>query len=333
MVRKLSSLLGKSILLLGFSLCLVSCHKDEDPAELYFEDGEWVVVKDSGKSKPAVLVFLGDGYVRDDFGKENGKFISDVREGVRELFSVEPYKTYESYFKVYAIASYSSQRGMSYEGQKVVDTRFGVTKLDGTDLSCKDDVVFGYMEKIPGVKGKLDEVTAILLSNESVYAGICCMYLTGEAIAIVPVSREKSDTLYCDYGSILRHEAAGHGFGGCADEYVLHPGESIPEFGKFSVTSVYTYQAVDLWTNVSISDEVSSLPWGELVGLKGYEAVTNPEGGLYYSYGVWRSEESSCMRDNSPYFNAAQRLAIVRRIKKLAGEAFSLEEFVEKDVR
>lgn len=320
-----------NVTLLGLALIFSSCQKDETPSISYFEDGEWTVVKESAKAKPAEIVFLGDGYVKEDFEKENGKFISDVREGVSELFAVEPFKTYENYFKVYAVAAYSEERGMSYEGQEPRKTRFNVLKSEGTGLACNEDTVFMYTLKIPGMKDRLQEITNILISNEDVYSGTCFQYNSGEVIAIVPVSRQKLSGGYYDYGNIIRHEAGGHGFGYMADEYVLNDGETIPEDGFFGKQNMNYFQSRGLWKNLSLTNESSLLPWAELVGLKGYEAVTNPEGGLYYEFGVWRSEMKSCMIDNMPYFSAAQRLAIVKRLKKLSGETFSLSEFQEKD--
>ena len=46
----------------------------------------------------------------------------------------------------------------------------------------------------------------------------------------------------------------------------------------------------------------------------------------------WRSEEVSCMIDNRLYFSAWQRILIVKAIKSLAGDTFSLNVFLDKDV-
>jgi len=308
------------------------CQKDSPaPESIPLKDGEYIVVHEASVAKPVKMLFLGDGYIQEDYSG-TGKFLSDVREGIAELFAVEPYKTYEKYFQIYAVAAYSAQRGMTIPGEQERDTKFQVRKVGtgATALECNEDEVFKYSEYVPEVKGNLEQTTIFLLSNEDIYCGTCYLYHTGESIAIIPVSRKKDESMYVDFGSILRHEGGGHAFAYCADEYVTHDGEALPQTGEHSLESAITWQALGKWENISVDPE--SVLWSELMGVKGYEAITNPEGGLYYSYGVWRSEENSCMIDNRPYFNAAQRLAIVKRIKERAGEEFSLQDFIKNDV-
>ena len=57
------------------------------------------------------------------------------------------------------------------------------------------------------------------------------------------------------------------------------------------------------------------------------------EGGFYHTRGIYRSEAVSCMNNNIPYYSAIQRQEMVERIKRYAGEEFSLEEFYANDVR
>jgi len=298
----------------------------------HYEDGEWMLLHEASVSTPVNLVFMGDGYIADDY-RLGGNFISDMKEGVSELFSVEPFKGYEQYFNVYAVAAYSQQRGMSINGQQTRKTRFNVTKRgsDRTALSCNADTVFKYAEMVPAVFGQLDRTSIFVMSNQNIYAGTCYQYLSGHTIAIIPVCRMTDPSIYTDYGSILRHEGGGHAFGHLADEYITYEGRNLPQEGEWSVESVMTFQDNDFWTNISVSKEPQSMPWFELIGKDGYTSITNPQGGLYYEYGVWRSESNSCMIDNMPYYSSAQRLAIVKRLKQLSGESFSLEDFMARD--
>ena len=50
-----------------------------------------------------------------------------------------------------------------------------------------------------------------------------------------------------------------------------------------------------------------------------------------HSRGIYRSEATSCMNNNIPYYSAISRQAIVERIMECAGETFSLEDFYAKD--
>jgi hypothetical protein len=56
------------------------------------------------------------------------------------------------------------------------------------------------------------------------------------------------------------------------------------------------------------------------------------EGGYYYTYGVWRPELTSCMINNLAYYNAPSREAIVKRILAKAGETYTLDAFLNKDI-
>ena len=56
------------------------------------------------------------------------------------------------------------------------------------------------------------------------------------------------------------------------------------------------------------------------------------EGGYFHTRGVYRSEPTSCMNNNIPYYSAISRQAMVERIMEYAGETFDLEEFIAKDV-
>lgn len=302
--------------------------------KIAWEDGEHWLYMTGSVNRPVNLYVTGDGFIDEDYEK-GGVFDSYLREGIDKLFSIEPYRSYKEYFNVYAIAAYSEERGMTINGKQTRNTKFSVTKEDegaSTAISCDSDAVFGWIKTIPNVDDlELTKSSILLISNEDIYAGTCFMYQGGESIGIVPVSTLTSEGLYTDYCSILMHEFGGHGIGRFADEYVNYEGQKIPDTGEWSVETVNAFQSYGAFMNISVSE--SEMPWSDLVGLSGYERITNPEGGCYYAFGVWRSERTSCMIDNMNYYSAAQRLAIVRRIMSVSEEEFSLEQFLEKDIQ
>jgi hypothetical protein len=55
------------------------------------------------------------------------------------------------------------------------------------------------------------------------------------------------------------------------------------------------------------------------------------EGAFFHTRGVFRSEPTSCMHNNIPYYNAISREAMVKRIMKYAGEEYSFEDFKAND--
>ncbi len=299
-----------------------------------YDDGESWLILSSSKARPINLVITGDGYISEDF-KHGGTFESNAREAVESLFSIEPYKTYKEYFNVWVIAAYSTERGMTITGKQTRNTKFKVTKTgDGTSLTCNYDGVFNWVKKIPIISDdELDKTSIILMSNEDLYAGTCWMWTSGRSIGIAPVSRRTNSGMGVDFKSIVMHECGGHGFGRLADEYINYSNQTIPDTGDWSKSSLKSWQSAGGLLNVSLSNVEAEVPWYELIGKSGYGRITNPEGGLYYSFGVWRSEVTSCMINNLHYYSAAQRLRIVNRILTVSGEGFTIDKFIQNDIQ
>ena len=66
----------------------------------------------------------------------------------------------------------------------------------------------------------------------------------------------------------------------------------------------------------------------------GYKQSLNMyEGGYFHTRGIYRSEATSCMNNNIPYYSAISRQEMVERIMRYAGKEFSLEDFYARDVR
>ena len=78
---------------------------------------------------------------------------------------------------------------------------------------------------------------------------------------------------------------------------------------------------------------MNEVPWSHLIFHEKYNQIVDIfEGGFMHSRGVYRSEHNSCMNNNVPYFSTISRELIVKRIKAIAGEEYSFEEFVANDV-
>ena len=84
--------------------------------------------------------------------------------------------------------------------------------------------------------------------------------------------------------------------------------------------------------NLSMSSDNKLVPWSHLIYNPDYsDYVDIFEGGYMHTRGVYRSEATSCMNNNIPYYSAISRQAIGERIKYCAGEEFTLEEFYSRD--
>jgi len=297
----------------------------------YF-NGEYRLYQENTKGqKPSVIIFMGDGYQAEDHF-DGGRYDNHLDEGIEAFFSVEPYKSYREYFTVYKVGAYSRDSGVKQTDKNLMKhSVFETDFLGGSSLSTNTDKVFDYARVVPGIDDEaLKNTLIVLVVNENRYAGTCWMWSDGKAIAIVPVSRSGQDGQA--YPNIVNHEAGGHGYGRLADEYISSQniGKTLPES---DVTSFQSWVRNGFYPNVDLTGNLNEVKWKYFLGEPGYSRVGTYEGAYYYTYGAWRPETSSCMVHNEQYYNAPSREAMVKRILKTAGETFSFEIFLEKDVQ
>ena len=123
------------------------------------------------------------------------------------------------------------------------------------------------------------------------------------------------------------------------DEYrMLHPEEDEPveapakeyELGFGSLGNGTT-----VWNRLEEEHgDYKTVEWAHLFANPDYSNIVDMyEGGYFHTRGIFRSEATSCMNNNIPYYSAISRQEMVERIKRYAGEEFSLAEFYAKDVR
>jgi len=275
------------------------------------------------------LVFLGDGYNAKDIAE--GNYIQAIRQQVEHFFAIEPYTTYRNYFNVYTAIPVSLESGIG-SVNTIRYTKFETTFTGGVGLQCDYDAVFNYALRMPTVtKSNLNQTLLVMIPNSTDYGGICEMWSDGSAIAFCPMS---SDAYPYDARGIIQHEAGGHGFGKFGDEYIYHNAfitdckciccKHVSEFNGAKANGWYD--------NLSLTGKIHEVPWSHLIFDERYsDRVDIYEGGFMHSRGVFRSEQTSCMNNNIPYYSTICRESIVKRIKRYAGEAYSFEEFVKND--
>lgn len=297
-----------------------------------FNNGEYVVSQTNTQgTAPCEILFLGDGYTAPDF-TYGGLYDTDVTNGIEAFFSVEPYKTYRNYFKVYKMASYSAESGVTQTDKSIIkQTCFSSYFAGGSSISTNSSKVFEYAQKISGVDAnKLKTMLIILILNQDRYAGTCFMWSDGKAVAICPVSKSATSAT-TKYPAIVNHEAGGHGWAGLADEYIssANVGKTIP---AADITSYQSWNALGFNANVDVTGVSTAVKWNYFIGVSGYERVATFEGAMYYTYGAWRAESTSCMINNIPYYSAPSREAAVKKIMRVSGGTYSLENFMLNDV-
>jgi hypothetical protein len=292
----------------------------------YAED-EVVTLQTATQGKGVNIVFLGDGYSAKDISE--GTYLNDINEAVGHFFNIEPYNSYRAYFNVYTgIGTVNT----------IVYNRFNTSVKDGVTLGGGNSdgsdyrAIMEYACKAPTVsESNLGETLIVIIPNTSDYGGITYNYNDGLAIAYCP----KSDSDYpLDFRGIIQHEAGGHGFAKLGDEYIYHNAfYDACKCMDCKHDGIEKAKAQGWYANLSLTGKPSEVPWSHLIYHEKYSQMVDIyEGGYMHSRGVYRSEQTSCMNNNIPYYSTISRETIVKRIKAIAGETYSFEEFVQNDV-
>ena len=220
-------------------------------------------------------------------------------------------------------------------------------------------------EIVNGELAYIDVPTALLI-NDPRYGGICHIYSNGWNYCQIPfqkggatsrwsfpkyqavneqddsqgyrettdAERDEMGRMVGDWKNTFIHEFGGHAYARMTDEYW----STTTKYHEPGAIAGHSY-AVPYALNVS--GFYDSVPWQEdlLDNLDGlvdrnpdYGRIGIWHGGYASLYFRWRSEKTSCMIDNRPYFSTWQRMLIVRKILDKAGETFNMEEFLAKDV-
>lgn len=311
------------------------CTLDVEQYDADYSDGEVMTLNTATKGPGIDIVFIGDGYDAKDIAK--GTFKQNTEDGFKHFFGIEPYSTYKDYFNVYAVVSKSDDSGIGTVNT-VIDTKFGSYFTQNRIKASAADKCFEWAKRADASMD-LSKSLVIMLMNTSTYEGVTMMYGDGSAIACCPVS---TDAYPYDFRGIIQHEAGGHGFGKLGDEYIYHnafiqtcnciDGCEHPKGDDDTMTSYGIYKSKGWYKNLSMTADAKQVPWAHLIYHKNYsDKVDMYEGGYMHTRGVYRSEATSCMNNNIPYYSAISRQAIVERIKAYAGEAFDFDDFVAKD--
>lgn len=310
------------------------CTLDVEQYDADYSDGEVMTLNTATKGPGIDIVFIGDGYDAKDIAK--GTFKQNTEDGFKHFFGIEPYSTYKDYFNVYAVVSKSDDSGIGTVNT-VIDTKFGSYFTQNRIKAPAADKCFKWAKRVDASMD-LSKSLVIMLMNTSTYEGVTMMYGDGSAIACCPVS---TDAYPYDFRGIIQHEAGGHGFGKLGDEYIYHNAFiqtcncnccEHPQGDDDTMTSYGIYKSKGWYKNLSMTADAKQVPWAHLIYHKNYsDKVDMYEGGYMHTRGVYRSEATSCMNNNIPYYSAISRQAIVERIKAYAGEAFDFDDFVAKD--
>lgn len=305
---------------LADTLKIIQERNDED----LYQDGQYTLLQKASTGDGVNLVIMGDGFTRKDLQK-NGRYESTMQQAYDYFFSIDPYKSYKSYFNVYMLIAESKEEGINGDDNrfKAINNKFGSTYGDETEINCNTDLCFEYIQKISTI-GKNTPTCAIIVLNSTKYAGTTYLYSNGSSLALCPMSSEEPPN---DFEGIIHHEVGGHGFGFLCDEYIYY-NTKIPKSPK---NQIKEWQMSGYQMNVDFTDDTATVLWNKFISIDKYKHSGAYEGGSMYQYGIWRSEANSCMNNNIPYYNVQSRWVIVNRIMELNHIEYSLDDFIKAD--
>lgn len=292
-------------------------------------DGEVIVNQTATKGNGVNIVFMGDCFDAKDIA--TGKYLDGINEAIGYYFDIEPYNSYKEYFNIYTVVGMSPDTGMGTVNT-IKDAKFG-SQYSLNGIEPNTTVIYDYAMKASTVnEDNLSQTLIVMVENTSDYGGICYMWGDGSAIAVCPMSR---DAYPYDFRGIVQHEAGGHGFAKLGDEYIYTNAfiESCACANKH-LDSFDAGKQLGWYRNLSTNGDMNTVEWSHLILHPDYSNIVDMyEGGYFHTRGIYRSEATSCMNNNIPYYSAIQRLEMVERIMRYAGEEFDIDAFYAKDVR
>ena len=249
------------------------------------------------------------------------------------------------------------------------ETRWGANSY--SDMSSNADKIWSVVSLCISLDENQahGQIPVALLVNDTRYGGMCISYSSGKSYCIIPyayagqsiywgypgyqassdedgamVVEKTPSSVYSELGrsrgdwkNTFIHEFGGHGFGRLGDEYWYGDMSSF----KYWTSATISGHRWSVPMRLNLSASYDTVPWqefldhwDELVAKDAhYSRIGKFQGGNVVMFKIWRSEKTSCMIDNRPYFSAWQRYLIAKRIMTLAGEGenFSFDSWLALD--
>ena len=290
-----------------------------------YGDGDMITLQTKSVGNGVNIVLLGDCFDARDIAE--GKYLDAINEAYGYFFDIEPYLTYKDYFNVYGIFGMSPDSGMGTVNT-IREARFGSQYTLNAGVSPDFGTTFAAACLAP-INDDVSRTLVIMVENSTDYSGLCYMWGDGSAVAVVPMSEDPAPY---DFRGLVHHEAGGHGFGKLADEYIYYNSFIQTCTLPCNVDAVNSMKACGFYENISLTGNMHDVPWSHMIYDPQYSNTVDVyEGAYMHSRGVFRSEPTSCMNNNIPYYNAISREAMVKRIKDYAGEPYSYQNFKQND--
>ncbi|MET8905528.1 M64 family metallopeptidase [Streptomyces sp. NPDC004538] len=283
------------------------------------QDGEVVPIAETGPTADRLdVTIIGDGYT----AAQQEDFLQDARAKWDAVTDIEPYKSYEGLFNVWAVQAVSQDSGVTGDPTQDVTRNTALGSYFFCDeierLICVDlDKTKSYADKAPATD------LVIVVSNSTKYGGAGYSGLAGD-YGYDGVSTLSSDNAQSTL--IAAHEMA-HSIGLLADEY-QYDGYGAYPGDEPAVTNVSKLTADRM--------AAQGAKWADWLGETDPSGgvVDTFEGGDYYEYGIYRPTANSIMRSlNTDQFNLPGREAMIAGFYRSANALTPLRNTASKATR
>ncbi|WP_122619039.1 M64 family metallopeptidase [Streptomyces sp. Tu 4128] len=283
------------------------------------QDGEVVPIAETGPTADRLdVTIIGDGYT----AAQQEDFLQDARAKWDAVTDIEPYKSYEGLFNVWAVQAVSQDSGVTGDPTQDVTRNTALGSYFFCDeierLICVDlDKTKSYADKAPATD------LVIVVSNSTKYGGAGYSGLAGD-YGYDGVSTLSSDNAQSTL--IAAHEMA-HSIGLLADEY------QYDGYGAYPGDEPAAANVSKLTADRMAAQGAKWADWlGETDPSGG--VVDTFEGGDYYEYGIYRPTANSIMRSlATDQFNLPGREAMIAGFYRSANALTPLRNTVTKATR
>ncbi|MFC8066104.1 M64 family metallopeptidase [Streptomyces sp. NPDC057293] len=283
------------------------------------QDGEVVPIAETGPTADRLdVTIIGDGYT----AAQQEDFLQDARAKWDAVTDIEPYKSYEGLFNVWAVQAVSQDSGVTGDPTQDVTRNTALGSYFFCDeierLICVDlDKTKSYADKAPATD------LVIVVSNSTKYGGAGYSGLAGD-YGYDGVSTLSSDNAQSTL--IAAHEMA-HSIGLLADEY------QYDGYGAYPGDEPAAANVSKLTADRMAAQGAKWADWlGETDPSGG--VVDTFEGGDYYEYGIYRPTANSIMRSlNTDQFNLPGREAMIAGFYRSANALTPLRNTASKATR
>lgn len=215
-----------------------------------------VVLNNGPISRNINLVFLPDGYT----STQLDQFVEDVHKITDSMFTTSPFKSYKTYFNVYAILVPSPQSGAAHPATTFEASCVSVPKRPTVNNYFGSTFDFGGVHRLLAPTNEA-RVASVLADNFPLYDQVFVLVNTpynGGAAAFGGIAT--ASNIEGVMHDVTMHEI-GHGFASLADEY----GGLGAGIGDAPNMTVHNHPSVVKWKN-----------WLGTSGVGIYEVEENP---------------------------------------------------------